>query len=105
MARPWSEIRNRMTPEQRRRIDARKKELLTEIRLAELRKALDKTQHELAEYLGVSQAAISKLEQQPDMLLKTLSKYVEGLGAELVVSARFPEGDVELTLDQSEVER
>ncbi len=102
MARPWSEIRNRMTPEQRRRVDARKKELLTEIRLAELRKALDKTQHELAEYLGVSQAAISKLEQQPDMLLKTLSKYVESLGGELVVSARFPDGDVELTLERAE---
>jgi transcriptional regulator with XRE-family HTH domain len=89
-----------MSPERRQRNDLRTQLLLNEIRLAELRKAVDKTQRELAEYLGVSQAAISKLEQQPDMLLKTLSKYVEGLGGELVVSARFPEGEVELTLEK-----
>lgn len=100
MARPWSEIKKRMSTEQRRQVEDRKKKLLSEIRLAELRKALDKTQHELAEYLGVSQAAISKLEQQPDMLLKTLSKYVESLGGELVVSARFPDGEVQLSLEQ-----
>ncbi len=75
--------------------------LLGEIRMAERRKAVDKTQRELAQHLGVSQAAISKLEQQPDMLLKTLSKYVEGLGGELVVSARFPEGEVELTFEKT----
>ena len=101
MARPIREIFDRMPHDRRERIEKRAKVLLDEIRLAELRRALDKTQRELAEYLGVSQAAISKLEQQPDMLLKTLAKYVEGLGAELVVSARFPEGDVELTLEKS----
>lgn len=100
MARPWSEIRNRMSPEQRQRAEAHTKEMLTEIRLAELREAIGKAQRDFAEYLGASQAAISKLEQRPDMLIKTLSKYVEGLGAELVVSARFPEGDVELTLER-----
>ena len=102
MARPWSEIRNRMSPEQRKRVEEKKNEFLKEIRLAELRRAVDKTQHDIAEYLGVSQAAISKLEQQPDMLIKTLSKYVEGLGAELVVSARFPDGDVEIKLDSKD---
>lgn len=102
MARPIRELFDKMPQDRRERIEKRARILLDEIRLAELRKALDKTQRDLAEYLGVSQAAISKLEQQPDMLLRTLSKYVEGLGAELVVAARFPEGDVELTLDQDE---
>ena len=98
MARPISELFNKMPRERRERIEARAKILLDEICLAELRKAVDKTQRDIAEYLGVSQAAISKLEQQPDMLIKTLSRYVEGLGAKLVVSARFPDGDVEITL-------
>ncbi len=101
MARPYSEIRKKMSPERRQANDLKTKLLLDEIRLAELRKALDWTQRDLADCLGVSQAAISKLEQQPDMLLKTLSKYVEGLGGELVVSARFPDGEVKLTLEQS----
>lgn len=102
MARPYSELRKTMSPERRERAGVRTQAMLKEIRLAELRQAVDKTQRELAEYLGVSQAAISKLEQQPDMLLKTLSKYVAGLGGELIVSARFPDGDVELRLGRGE---
>jgi hydrogenase maturation factor HypF (carbamoyltransferase family) len=88
-----------MPPERRRRIEERTQELLKEIwRREELLKAVADTQREFAVKLEASETAISKLEQQPDMLLKTLSKYVEGLGAELVVSARFPEGDVEIML-------
>ncbi len=102
MARPYSEIRNTMSRDRRHRNELRTKLLLSEIRLSDLRKAIDRTQRDLAEFLGVSQAAISKLENQPDMLLKTLSKYVEGLGGELIVSARFPEGEVKLTLDPEE---
>jgi hypothetical protein len=92
-----------MSPERRRRIEERTQELLEQIRRREeLLKAIADAQRKFAVKLGASAAAISELEQQPDLLLKTLAKYFEGLGAELVVSARFPEGDVELTLERGE---
>ncbi len=98
MAKPFGELRAKMSPEARRNSEARARELIQEIRLAELREVLGKTQREIAQTLGVSQAAISQLENQPDMLLKTLEKYVEAMGAELIITARFPEGDVHLAV-------
>ncbi len=98
MAKPFSELRAKMSPEARRNSEARARELIQEIRLAELREVLGKTQREIAQTLGVSQAAISQLENQPDMLLKTLEKYVGAMGAELIITARFPEGDVHLAV-------
>jgi transcriptional regulator with XRE-family HTH domain len=100
MAKPFSELRKKMPLESQRWVEEKVKETLREIRLAELREVLGKTQREIAEKLGVSQAAISQLENQPDMLLKTLEKYVGAMGAELVITARFPEGDVVLDVDK-----
>ena len=97
MAKPFKALREKMPADARERSELKTFEMLSEIRLADLRKALSLTQTELAERMGVSQAAISAFENQPDILLTTLSKYLEQLGAELVISARFPDGVVELT--------
>ncbi|MCE2884528.1 MAG: hypothetical protein LW806_06475, partial [Planctomycetaceae bacterium] len=40
------------------------------------------------------QASVSKIESAADMYLSTLRRYIEALGGELVVSAKFPEGTV-----------
>ena len=99
MTTPYSELRKLMSPAARREAEDRTQEMLREIRLADIRKVLELTQKDMAERLGVSQAAISSFENQPDMLLKTLSKYLEKLGAELVLTARFPDG--EIVIEQS----
>ena len=98
MAKPFRDLLKKMPLDSQRWIEEKVKETLNEIRLAELREVLGKTQRDIAEKLGVSQAAISQLENQPDMLLKTLEKYVGAMGAELIITARFPEGDVELAV-------
>lgn len=59
--------------------------------LAELRRARAMTQIQLAESLGTSQSEVSRIERQADMVLSTLRDFIEGLGGELVVLARFPE--------------
>lgn len=68
--------------------------------LAMLRQAADLTQVELAEQLGVGQAAIAKMEHRPDLLLSTLRAYIAGIGgrARLVVSFD-DDRQVELDLD------
>jgi len=54
------------------------------------------TQVHLAKILGVNQAAVSKLERRADMYVSTLQSFVKAMGGELKITARFPEGTVEI---------
>ncbi|MBR4877223.1 MAG: XRE family transcriptional regulator [Rhodocyclaceae bacterium] len=74
--------------EDRKRIEARAAELVT---LHELRMAVQKTQKQMAQTLGVRQDTISRLENRSDMLLSTLRRYVEGMGGTLELVALFPD--------------
>ena len=51
--------------------------------LGEIRKAMSKTQTEIARELGVGQVAVAQLEKRSDLLLSTLQRYVRAAGAEL----------------------
>lgn len=58
--------------------------------LKALRLANGFTQLEMANRLGVGQAAVSKIEQRGDVQISTLQRYVEALGARLRIDAEFP---------------
>ena len=78
--------------ERRRRIEERAAELIAEeMTLRELRKARALTQASVARELGISQDAISRLEQRSDVLLSTLRRTVEAMGGSLSLIARFPD--------------
>ncbi len=62
-----------------------------ELSLTELRRARAMTQHQLAADLHVGQASIAKLERRTDMYLSTLRRFVEAMGGELEIVARFPD--------------
>lgn len=64
-----------------------------DVLLRELRALLGVTQDELAERLGVQQAAVSRLERRSDMTLGSLRRYVAALGGELEISIRTPGGE------------
>lgn len=64
---------------------------LAMVRLKDLRKGAGKTQEDLAAALGVGQDTISRLEKRSDMLLSTLRHYVESVGGQLSLVARFPD--------------
>jgi len=64
--------------------------------LDELREARAMTQVHLAKILGVNQAAVSKMERRADMYVSTLQDFVRAMGGELKITARFPEGTVEI---------
>jgi transcriptional regulator with XRE-family HTH domain len=82
----------RLPGERRAKVDARAAELIAEeMTLRDLRRALDRTQVRLARELGVKQETISRLEQRSDMLVSTLRSYVEAMGGELDLVAKFPD--------------
>ncbi len=57
--------------------------------LKSLREAVGYTQLQMAERLGIGQAAISKIEARGDVQISSLKKYVEALGASLRIEATF----------------
>ena len=79
--------------ERRKKIEAGAARILEQMHLAEIRKALDTTQTQLAERTGMKQAEISRVENNAETSqLRTLQRYVVGLGGELQLVARFPDG-------------
>lgn len=95
--RSFSELRNTLPAGRRERNAAAARETLQEMALRELRVARKKSQEELAAILSVGQPAVAKMEQRTDMYVSNLRRYVEALGGELVITARFDNSDITIT--------
>lgn len=94
MPRTLEQVMAELSPQRRKRIEARAAQLIAEERsLRDLRHAQRLTQQHMAKRLGVRQHSISRLEQRSDMLLSTLRDYVGKMGGELVLTAHFPDRD------------
>ena len=97
MARKFSELREKMSPEAREESDRLFKEALAEMPLQELRNARGLSQQMLAEALHIQQPAIAKLEKRTDMYISTLRSHIRAMGGELEVIAKFPDGNVKIS--------
>ena len=71
------------------RLAALRQQTLAEIGLYEMRRYLDWSQSGLAAELGISQAAVSQLENAQDLTVSRLRKYLEPLSARLQILAVF----------------
>lgn len=96
MAKKFSELRARMSPDSQARAAARAEAMLLVMQLQELRKARSITQIEVARSMSVEQAAISRLERREDMYVSTLRDYIRALGGELKLVASFPDADIQV---------
>ena len=96
MARNFRELEAKMSPESRERSRVLYEKYRAEMPVHLLRVAREMTQVHLAKILGVNQAAVSKLERRADMYVSTLQNFVKAMGGELKITARFPEGTVEI---------
>lgn len=92
MARTLNEVMKSLPKARRAKIEARAEELIAEeASLQDLRKAFGLTQVTMAKKLKVGQDTVSRVEKRTDMLLSTLSGYVEAMGGELNLVAEFPD--------------
>jgi hypothetical protein len=96
MARKFRDLIADWSPERIASVEAEAARMLREMPLHELRYARNLTQQELASTLRTSQASISKLERRTDVYVSTLRRYIRGMGGELEIIARFPDGAVRL---------
>jgi DNA-binding Xre family transcriptional regulator len=87
-------IRKGLSPARRRKIEARTNQLIAEeMTRQQLRRARRRTQVSLARSMGITQDAVSRLEKRTDILLSTLSHYVEAMGGRLSLVAEFPDSN------------
>jgi hypothetical protein len=97
MAKNYSGLRTRMSPQAQTRSRRRAQEIMLAMPLNELRRARRFTQDMLADAMQTSQSEVSKLEQRTDTYVSTLRNYVRALGGELDIVARFPDGEVRIS--------
>lgn len=98
MGRDFDELRQTMTPERRRRNAVAADRILLDLTLQELRQDITGlSQEDVAKILEVTQGYVSRLERQDDMLLSNLYAYVEALGGEVEIRAKFPNREVQIS--------
>lgn len=65
--------------------------IVEEMTLREVREARERSQRVVGEVLHINQAAVSKIERRTDMYVSTLRSFIEAMGGELEIIARFPD--------------
>ncbi len=94
----WREILGPLDPDRvalHRRVAEAELRLAT-LRLGELRRRRAVSQAVIAEALDVSQPNVSRIEQQDDIRLSTLNRYIAALGGRLELQAVFDDETVRL---------
>jgi len=96
MAKPYITLREKMTPESRARAAEKTQQLLQDMPLQELRQARKISQEQLAKSMHTRQSNVSRIEKRTDMYISTLRDVIKGMGGDLEIVARFPDGFVRI---------
>jgi hypothetical protein len=96
MSKSFNILRKKMSRSAQKTAAAKTKQMLKEMPLQELRQARQMSQERLAELLSTKQANVSRMERRTDMYISTLRSYIEAMGGELDIVARFPDGEVHI---------
>lgn len=92
----FRELYNARSAKAKARVEARVRKALGEMPVQEFQQARQLSLAQLANILEVKPATISKLERRTDMYIHTLRGYIETMGGNLDIVARFPEGEVKI---------
>lgn len=96
-ATPFSKLTKDFSDERKALIDKKQRVLFMEHDLlAQLRKGQDLTPEEEAEIVETREAAFSMIENREDALMAALERYIQALGGELELRAKFPDREVAL---------
>ncbi|EJN03838.1 XRE family transcriptional regulator [Phyllobacterium sp. YR531] len=85
----FAKLRAEMSPAQLTQVEVASSQLETEMDLAEVRRAMKLSQDELAQTLQIGQASVAKMERRADMYVSTLRRFIEAMGGELEITAKF----------------
>lgn len=94
MRKSFKLLKQKIPASARKKALEKTQQLISEMPLQELRQARQMSQEKLAEILETKQANISRIERRTDMYISTLRSYIEAMGGELDIIARFPDGEI-----------
>ncbi|HCU24161.1 MAG TPA: transcriptional regulator, partial [Deltaproteobacteria bacterium] len=80
MAKKFNELFNKMSPARQARINAKVKNTLKEMSLAEIRELHQVTQENIATILQIKQSSVSRMEQRSNVTVERLRDYAHALG-------------------------
>ena len=93
MAKTLQELLAERSAESQARIQQLAEELLLETQLYRIREALEISQKELAQTLGIKQPSLSAIENRgQDLKISTMKRYVEAMGGKLRIDVELPTG-------------
>ncbi len=92
----FATLRARMSLEAQAKAEAQATLLDEEMDLAEIRRARQLSQDEIAQTLQVGQGAVAKIGKRTDMYVSTLRRFIQAMGGELEIVARFPDHSVKI---------
>lgn len=101
MSKPFRTLQKKMPMSAQKIAVQKTQQMLKEMPLQELRQAHQMSQERLAELLSTKQANVSRIERRTDMYISTLRSYIEAMGGELDIVARFPNGEVHISQFES----
>ena len=81
-------------------VEAKTSQLLKDVLLYEIREQLHMNQEEMATKLNTKQANVSRTERRRNMKLSTLKRYIEAMGGELDIVAKFASNEVHLDVKE-----
>ena len=97
MTRKLDNLLKTFTPAEQAEVQARASSLIEEeLILRALRQAHDLTQERIAELLGVKQENIPRIERCDDLLLSTMSSYIEVMGDKLKLEVIKNSADIDV---------
>lgn len=96
MSKSFKMLRQKMSKPAQDAAAIKTQQILKTMPLQELRQAHQMSQERLAQLLTTKQANISRMERRTDMYISTLRSYIEAMGGQLDIVARFPDGEVHI---------
>ncbi|MCW5589123.1 MAG: XRE family transcriptional regulator [Legionellales bacterium] len=96
MAKSFKTLRNKMSVTAQKNAQEKTQNMIAEMALNELRLSKNFLQEDMADALETKQANVSRLERRTDMYISTLRSYIQALGGELEITAKFPDGKVRI---------
>jgi transcriptional regulator with XRE-family HTH domain len=93
---PFARLRAGMTPAAQTAAETESGRLEEVMNLAEVRRAMKLSQDEIAQTLQIGQGSVAKIEKRADMYVSTLRRFIEAMGGELEIVARFADHSVKI---------
>ncbi|NTJ41701.1 XRE family transcriptional regulator [Agrobacterium larrymoorei] len=92
MSDDWKNFRAELPQDVQRRLDVKREERRLGKALAEVRKAMNATQQDVALRASTTQNAISKMENADDVLLSSIVRYMHAIGGGVELVLKTADG-------------